>query len=187
MTSHARTEPQKSTKWPYSAKTYVIRFFWLVLYSTIWKLCWKRIYPLRAILLNLLGSKVSLRTSIAASAWIEIPTNLVMKSFAAIGPNAVIYNLTQISIGERTIISQDAYICSGTHDYNVPNFPLVTKKIIIENDVWICAGAYIGPGVTVGEGAVVGARAVVTKDVPPWSVVAGNPAKIIKRRECTYR
>ncbi|WP_431137886.1 hypothetical protein [Psychroserpens mesophilus] len=50
------------------------------------------------------------------------------------------------------------------------------------NSVWICAGAFIGPGVTIGEGAVVGARAVVTSNGEPWTVVAGNPAILIKKR-----
>ncbi|MCI0560697.1 MAG: hypothetical protein MN733_19605, partial [Nitrososphaera sp.] len=59
---------------------------------------------------------------------------------------------------------------------------LIRMPIVIEDDVWIGAGAFIGPGVKVGQGAVVGARAVVTKDVPPWKIVAGNPACIIKDR-----
>jgi putative colanic acid biosynthesis acetyltransferase WcaF len=61
--------------------------------------------------------------------------------------------------------------------------PLMKAAITIGNHVWICAGAFIGPGVVIGEGAVVGARAVVTKDIEPWTVVVGNPAKVIKRRE----
>ena len=56
------------------------------------------------------------------------------------------------------------------------------KQIVIGDDAWIAAGAFIGPGVTIGAGAVVGARAVVMKDVPPWTVVAGNPAKFISKR-----
>ena len=64
-----------------------------------------------------------------------------------------------------------------------PTFDLVTKPISIKDDVWIATGAYVLPGVTIGEGAVVGAGSVVTKDVEPWSVVAGNPAKFIKKRE----
>ena len=73
-------------------------------------------------------------------------------------------------------------MCGGTHDHTDAAMPLVRKKIVIGSHVWIAAGAYIGPGVTIGDGAVVGARAVVVKDVPPWTIVAGNPAKVIKER-----
>jgi putative colanic acid biosynthesis acetyltransferase WcaF len=60
---------------------------------------------------------------------------------------------------------------------------LTNKPIVIGPQAWVAARAFISPGVTVGEGAVVGACAVVTKDVEPWTVVAGNPAKFIKKRE----
>lgn len=80
------------------------------------------------------------------------------------------------------MISQDVYLCGGTHDYTSSSYPLVCRPIAVEADVWIAAGAFIGPGVRIGQGAVVGARAVVFRDVPPWSVVVGNPARVIKRR-----
>jgi putative colanic acid biosynthesis acetyltransferase WcaF len=59
---------------------------------------------------------------------------------------------------------------------------LTYNPIIIKDQSWVAARAFVGPGVTIGEGAVVGACAVVTKDVEPWTVVAGNPAKFIKNR-----
>lgn len=61
--------------------------------------------------------------------------------------------------------------------------PQTFAEIIIEDQAWICADAFIVPGVTVGQGAVVGSRAAVFKDVEPWTVVGGNPAKFIKKRE----
>jgi putative colanic acid biosynthesis acetyltransferase WcaF len=61
--------------------------------------------------------------------------------------------------------------------------PLTKQPIVVGNDAWICADAFVGPGVVVGEGAVVGARAAVFEDVPSWSIVGGNPARLIKRRE----
>ncbi len=102
----------------------------------------------------------------------------------ASGPRArgQFYNLGGVVLGDRVVVSQDVYFCGGTHDYTDPAYPLVRLPIIVEDDVWIGAGAFIGPGVTVGQGAVVGARAVVVQDVPPWKVVAGNPARVIKDR-----
>ena len=61
--------------------------------------------------------------------------------------------------------------------------PLTTAPIVIESQVWVCAAAFVAPGVTVGEGAVVGARACVIKDVEPWTVVSGNPAIFIRQRK----
>ncbi len=71
---------------------------------------------------------------------------------------------------------------TGSHDVTSPLFDLVTKSILIHDNVWIATGAIILPGITIGEGAVVGAGAVVTKDVEPWTVIGGNPAKFIKNR-----
>jgi putative colanic acid biosynthesis acetyltransferase WcaF len=83
------------------------------------------------------------------------------------------------------VVSQDVYFCGGTHDYTRPHYPLQRLAIRVEDDVWIGAGAFICPGARIGQGAVVGARAVVAKDVPPWKVVAGNPARVIKYRLLT--
>ena len=105
-----------------------------------------------------------------------------MGEYSALGPRVNLYNLGTITIGSNTVISQDSYLCGGTHDYTRPTMPLIKAPITVGDKVWICAGAFIGPGVTIGDGAVVGARAVVVKDVEPWTVVAGNPAKMIKRR-----
>ncbi|WP_284691697.1 CatB-related O-acetyltransferase [Deefgea salmonis] len=66
------------------------------------------------------------------------------------------------------------------HDFNRSSPPVVAQKTVIGNDVWIGHGAFILPGVTIGDGAVVAAMAVVTKDVPPYAVVAGSPARFIK-------
>jgi putative colanic acid biosynthesis acetyltransferase WcaF len=87
-----------------------------------------------------------------------------------------------ITLAAFVTVSQYAYLCAAGHDYNDPEFALIAKPIRIERRAWIAAGAFIGPGVTVGEGAVVGARAVVTKDVPPWVVMIGNPARQVNVR-----
>ena len=73
-------------------------------------------------------------------------------------------------------------MCTASHDITDPHNPLITAPIHVESFAWVAADAFIGMGVTVGEGAVVGARAAVFKDVEPWTVVGGNPAKFIKRR-----
>lgn len=102
--------------------------------------------------------------------------------WSIIADGVTIYNLGPIRVGEHVVISQDAYLCAGTHDYTRPDLPLLRPPITIESGVWIGAGAFIGPGVTIGRNSVVGARSVVVKDVPQGVVAAGNPARVIKDR-----
>ena len=103
----------------------------------------------------------------------------------------------QLSIGNYVSIAENVrFILGGNHQIsNYTTFPLYVKllkqsgydvnsngPIIVEDDAWIGTDAIILSGITIGKGAVVGAGAVVTKDVPPYSIVGGNPAKIIKYR-----
>ena len=134
-------------------------------------------------LLRLFGAQIGKRCIIRRTSRVYYPWLLVIGELAVIGDKAEIYNLGEITIGDRAMVSQEAYLCAGTHDHTQLALPLVTKPIAIGNDAWICARAFIGPGVKVGEGAVVGACAMVTKDVAPWMIVAGNPAQVIKKRE----
>ena len=112
-----------------------------------------------------------------------MPWNLRLADHAVVGEAVVLYCLAPISIGRRATVSQYAHLCAGTHDYTRRTFPLVTKPISVGEEAWVATDAFIGPGVTIGDRSVVGARSTVMKDVPPDMVVAGNPAKVIKRRE----
>ncbi len=119
---------------------------------------------------------------IYSSAIVYLPWNLEVGDWSSIGERACIYNLARISIGSHVTVSQRAHLCAGTHDYTDPTMPLQKKPIQLCDQVWVCTEAFVGPGTTVGEAAVVGARAVVLEDVEPWTVVAGNPARFLKRR-----
>jgi len=136
----------------------------------------------RRLLLRLFGATVGRNTHVYQSAIIYMPWNLTIGDYSSIGEWALIYNLGPITIGSKTTISQRVHLCAGTHDYSDPALPLLKPPIAIRDQAWICADAFVGPNITVGEGAIVGARAVVTKNVPPWTVVAGNPARPIKQR-----
>jgi len=139
-------------------------------------------FAYRRKILNLLGAKLKTGASVYPSVKIWYPPNLVMEEGASIGPEVKIYNQGLITIGRNAIVSQGAHLCASTHDYNDPIHPLVLAPIIIGANAWICAEAFVGPGVTIGEGAVIGARAVVSKDAECWSVYAGNPATKVKER-----
>jgi putative colanic acid biosynthesis acetyltransferase WcaF len=99
-----------------------------------------------------------------------------------IGDGAEIYNQALISIGSHAVISQGAYLCGATHDAHDPAFPLIASPITIGARAWICARATVMPGVTVGEGAVLALGAVATRDLDPWSVYGGIPARKLANR-----
>jgi putative colanic acid biosynthesis acetyltransferase WcaF len=113
---------------------------------------------------------------------ISMPWNLNVGSQAAVGERAIIYNLGFIRIGPQATVSQGVHLCAGSHDYRLSHLPLIKSPISIGRGAWVCADAFIGPGVSIGEYAIVGARGVVMKDVADWHVVAGNPAVVIKQR-----
>jgi len=136
----------------------------------------------RRTVLRCFGASVGKHVNLYPSTRIYFPWNLTVGDWSAIGEDALIYNLGPVTLGEKVTISHRAHLCAGTHDYTQSALPLLKPPIKIKKQAWICADAFVGPGVTVGEGAVVGARAVITKDVPDWTVVAGNPAKEIKKR-----
>lgn len=136
----------------------------------------------RIFILKCWGAKIGKGSVVHASANIWAPWNLSLGQRTCIGPHTIIYNPGKIILGNKVTVSQYAYLCTATHAYETELFTLYWKDIIINDRVWVAADAFIGPGVCIGEGAVVGARAAVFKDVLPWTVVGGNPAKYIKDR-----
>jgi putative colanic acid biosynthesis acetyltransferase WcaF len=140
------------------------------------------LYGARALLLRAFGARVGRHVRVARTAEIRFPWNFAIGDWSSVGERARIYNLGQVTIGRQATVSQYAHLCAGTHDVTDPAMRLLKPPIAIGDQAWICADAFVGPGVTVGEGAVVGARAVAVKDVAPWTVVAGNPAQVVKER-----
>jgi len=136
----------------------------------------------RRFVLRCFGASIGKHVNTYPSTWIYFPWNLTVGDWSALGEQAFIYNLGPVTLGEKVTISHRAQLCAGTHDYTDPALPLLKPPIVIQNQAWICADAFVGPGVTVGEGAIVGARAVVVKNVAPWTIVAGNPARVVKQR-----
>lgn len=158
------------------------RLLWALINATLFRLCFGRVgWPIRKFLLKIFGAKVDHKAYIYAQCSIFAPWNLVVGR-ACIGPHTEIYNKDTITIGNDTVISQGSFLCTASHNLSYKMLPLKTAPIIVGNNVWVASSAYVGPGVTIGEGAVVGARAAVFKDVEPWNVVGGNPAKFIKKR-----
>lgn len=105
-----------------------------------------------------------------------------MKHRACLGEYANAYSLGKIEVLEGATIAQEAYLCTGSHDFNDPSLQLITKPITIGKNTFIGARAMILPGVSIGNQAIVGAMSVLSKDVPDHQIVAGNPAKKIRER-----
>lgn len=137
----------------------------------------------RAFLLKLFGASIGKGCAIHPTVRVWAPWNLRLQDYVRLAPDADCYSVACIEIGSRVTVSQGAFLCCASHDISSPIMELTFKPIVIGSQAWVAAHAFIGPGVMIGEGAVVGACAVVTKDVQPWTVVAGNPARVVKRRE----
>ena len=158
---------------------------WYGVSNIFYRYSW-RFNVFRMLLLRLFGAKFALDSgsyvSLHPGARIEGPGNLEIGALSSIANHAWIYALDKIRIGKKTCIGEYARLLTGYHDITTRNFAFRTKPITIGSCVWIATGVTVLPGVTIGDGAVVAAGSVVTKDVDPWTVVGGNPARFIKRR-----
>ena len=111
------------------------------------------------------------------------PHKIVVGNRVSIGPKVLLDGRRGLTIGNSVVVGYGAIIWTLNHDYNDIHFCVKGAPVKIEDFAWICSHSIILPGVTVGKGAVVAANAVVTKDVPPFAIVGGVPARIIGHRE----
>jgi putative colanic acid biosynthesis acetyltransferase WcaF len=167
-TKYSRSEQLRRVAWAAG--------YWLLRLSPRPFFGWRRT------VLRIFGARVGVHVHVYPSTKILMPWNVELNDWCALGEDVYIYSLGHISVGRCATVSYRSHLCAGTHNLNDPTMPLLKPPVAIGDHAWIGTEAFIGPGVTVGEGAVVGARAVVTKDVPPWQIVAGNPARQIGTR-----
>lgn len=160
----------------------------------VMRLCWGVVWMLlaswtppflhrwRCFLLRLFGARIEGKCDVRGSARVWYPPNLTMKPGSIIAGRVNCYNMAPIVIGKGSVVSQGAHLCAGSHDIKDPDFQLIVKPIVIGDDCWVAAEAFVGPGVTIGAGAVLGARAVAFRDLDECGVYVGNPAVKIKQR-----
>ena len=158
------------------------RAVWQVLWLLLARWTPPMASPWRIFLLKLFGARIGAGAAISASAKVWLPRNLQLGEHCSLGAQVDCYNQGPISIGRRTIISQGAYLCAGSHDVSDPDFQLVTKPIRIGDHVWIAADAFVAPGVEIAEGAVLAARACAFAHLKPWTIYRGNPATPVRSR-----
>ena len=136
----------------------------------------------RCTVLRVFGARIGIGCRIDPRARIWAPWNLEIGDFVAIAENVDVYSVDKIRIGSKAAVSQRAFLCTASHNIGSLHRPLVHAPIEIGEHAWIAAEAMILPGVVIRKGAVVAARGVATRDIAPWTVVAGNPAKFVKKR-----
>lgn len=167
---------------PFSFKEKILSKLWKLINFTIFRLLPYNFRGYRRWWLKLFGAKIAKTASIDRKAIIDFPWNFTIGDLSSIGENSWIYCLDKITIGNKTCIGKDAYLITGTHEIDSPNFNLITKPINIGDGVWICTGAKILPGISIENFAVIGAFSVLSKKVHSNEVWAGIPAKFIKKR-----
>jgi putative colanic acid biosynthesis acetyltransferase WcaF len=175
------TTPQKFQN-PHSLSNKIARVAWGFVWATLFRTSPWFMRGWRRMLVRLFGGKVG-NVDFHPTVEIWAPWLLEAGDLVFIARDVILYNTYRIKIGSRVTISRGAFLCTPSHDHTYADCPLIGGQITVGNDTWIAAEAFISPGVTVGEGAVVGARAMVTKEVHPWTVVVGNPAHVLKPRE----
>jgi len=185
MTLSAVCTDRESCPSPHSRKNKIIRLLWEIVWLLLFRSSpwfWKA--PRRA-LLRLFGARVGRGVQVMPSVKIWAPWNLTMGDYSTVSHGVDLYCVDRIEIGAHATVSQRAFLCTASHEIDHPNMPLITAPIKISAGAWVCAEAYIHPGVTIGTDAVAGVRSVVLNDVTERQIVGGNPAKFIRERKIT--
>lgn len=166
-----------------SLRNKIARILWRTVWIFLFRPSPRQFHGWRRLLLRLFGARLGRRTYVYPSAQIWAPWNLRMGDDSCISHFVDCYCVTTVTLGMRATVSQYSFLCTASHDFNSYALPIVAAPIIIGDHAWVTADVFIGPGVTVHEGAVIGARSTVTKDVEPWSITVGSPARRIGDRD----
>lgn len=160
----------------------VVQLWWIV-QNTLFVWSPQFMYEWRNFLLRSFGAKIGKNARIRPTAQITYPWKVTIGEYCRIGDNVVLYSLGEIVIGSHTVISQNSYLCTGSHDYKKITFDLFSKPITVADQVWIGTDVFVAPGICIGEGTIIGARSTVLHDMPEGMICFGNPAKPVKPRE----
>ena len=166
----------------FSLRNRLARVLWGIVYNVLFRFSPNPLHGWRAFLLKSFGAKIGHGVHVYPGVKIWAPWNISLDDECGIASGAILYSQGKIKIGTRSVISQGAHLCAGTHDYTKKGFPLITGPINIGDHVWIAAEAFIHPGVSIDTGSVIGARSVVNRDMPAWMICAGHPCVPIKKR-----
>lgn len=166
----------------FTRRNRLARLIWQSVYLVLYRTSPRPMYAWRVILLRVFGAKMGPGCHFYPSGKIWAPWNLICEDCCTLADGAEIYNPSPVFLGSHCILSQQAYLCGATHDYNHPEFPMISYRMSLGAYSWICARASISPGVNVGLGAVLGLGSVATRDLEPWTVYGGVPAVKVRMR-----
>ena len=168
---------------PFAARDRRRRLIWNVCRALLYRTSPRPFHAWRAFLLRRVGAKLGPGCRFYPASKIWAPWNLVCADQVTAADGVEIYNPAPIRFGSHAILSQEAFVCGATHDYDDPAFPLLAYAMDFGAYSWVCARASVGPGVSLGEGSVLGLGSVATRDLEPWGVYAGVPAMKVKDRK----
>ena len=166
----------------FSLKSRIGRLIWSIFYFVLFRYSPRPFHAWRRSILRLFGARIGKGVHVYPGLKVWAPWNLEIGDSAGVASGVNLYSQGKINIGKYAVVSQGSHICAGTHDYELPGFPLITKPINIGDYAWVAADVFVHPGVNIGEGAVIGARSVVATDIPEWKIAVGFPCKVIKDR-----
>ena len=166
----------------FSTRERLRRLLWNIVHLLLYRTSPRPLHSWRAALLRLFGAKMGPNCHFYPASKIWAPWNLVCADQVTAADGAEIYNPAPMRFGSHFIVSQDAFLCGATHNYDDPAFPLLAYAMDFGPYAWVCARACVAPGVSVGEGAVLGLASVATRNLEPWTVYAGAPAIRVKDR-----
>lgn len=168
--------------WYSRGRNSLVVLIWWFIQSTIFRFSLHNMYGWRNFLLRFFGAEIGQSVKVRSSAKFTYPWKVSIGDYSWIGDNVQFYSLDHIHVGKNCVISQESYLCTGSHNMKDPAFSLITKPVIIKDGAWIASDVFVCPGVVVHEMGVAGARSTVTKDIPVNEVHVGYPAKFLKKR-----
>lgn len=166
---------------PHSYRNRAGRVLWTMVWCVFFRPSPRPFHAWRCWLLRLFGATIERGAHPYPSARVWAPWNLTMREGSCLGDHVDCYSVDRVILEPFATVSQYSFLCTAGHDYMIQEMPVITAPIRIGRRAWVAADAFVGPGVTIGEGAVVGARASVFRSVDPWTVVGGNPVRILKK------
>ena len=153
-----------------------VQLWWFV-QETLFRWSPQAMYPWRRFLLRLFGATIGAGVLLRPTVRITYPWKVTIGEQSWIGDDVILYSLGEIVIGSNCVVSQRSYLCTGSHDFRKPEFPIFSRSIVVEDQAWLAADVFVGPGVRIGRGAVIGARSSVFSDQPAGMLCLGNPAR----------
>ncbi len=167
----------------FSLSNRMARLAWGLVYLLLYRISPRPMHAWRSMLLRLFGARIGPGCHFYPTGKIWAPWNLICEDCCTLADGAEIYNPSPIYLESHCILSREAYLCGATHDYQHPDFPMISYPMRLGAYSWICARASVSPGVNVGVGAVLGLGSVATHDLDPWTVYSGVPAVPVKTRD----